>query len=151
MKLLLENSRAHLSKISLEADTAKHIEYTAFVLNDLGHRALLPYVPEGWEPVAHHMTIISPPEMKRRLPSRWLGTDLCVKIVGIALNDRVASALVDLESTPLPMRGSTHAHITIATNPLVGAKPIESNNFSMENYEAVEPIEICGTIEEIMK
>ena len=61
------------------------------------------------------------------------------------------SALVDLEGVPLPMRGSTHPHITIATNPFVEAKAEESNNFSMENYEAVEPIEICGTIEEIMK
>ena len=67
MKLLLENWRDHLSKISLETDMARHIEYTALVLDDLGHRTLLAYVPEGWTPKSHHMTIISPPEMKRRL------------------------------------------------------------------------------------
>ena len=70
MKLLLENWRDHLSEISLGADMAKHIEYTALVLDDLGHRALLPYAPEGWSPIAHHMTIISPSEMERRLPSQ---------------------------------------------------------------------------------
>tara|TARA_R110002074_G_scaffold88233_3_gene194486 strand:- start:135 stop:590 length:456 start_codon:yes stop_codon:yes gene_type:complete len=151
MKLLLENWRDHLSEISLGADMAKSIEYTGLVLNDLGHRALLPYVPEGWTPKSHHMTIISPPEMKRRLPSRWLGTGLCVKVVGIAQNDRVASALVDLEGVPLPMRGPSLPHITIAINPLVEAKAEESNNFQMSDYDPIELITVCGTIQEIQK
>jgi len=151
MKLILENWRDHLSEISLGTDMAKHIEYTGLVLNDLGHRALVPYVPEGWTPVAHHMTIISPPEMKRRLPSRWLMTGLCVKVVGIAQNDRVVSALVDLQGVSIPMKGPSHPHITIATNPLVGAKPMESNNFQISDYEPIEPINVCGTTREIEK
>ena len=148
MKLLLENWQEYLKE---NFDLAKSIDYTALVLNDLGNRALLPYVPEGWTPVAHHMTIINPPEMTTRLPSRWIGGGLCVKVVGIAQNDRVASALVDLEGVPLPMRGSTHPHITIATNPLVGAKPMESNNFQMSDYNPIEFITVCGTIREIQK
>ena len=60
MKLLLENWQEYLKE---NFDLAKSIDYTALVLNDLGNRALLPYVPEGWTPVAHHMTIINPPEM----------------------------------------------------------------------------------------
>ena len=151
MKLLFENWRDHLSEISLGTDMAKSIEYTGLVIDDLGHRTLLPYAPEGWTPVAHHMTIISPPEMKRRLPSRWLGTGLCVKVVGIAQNDRVVSALVDLEGVLLPMRGPSLPHITIATNPLVGAKPMESNNFQMSDYDPIEFITVCGTIREIQK
>jgi hypothetical protein len=153
MKLLLESWRDYLSEISLGTDMAKHIDYTALVLNDTGHKALLPYVPAGWTPKAHHMTIISPPKMKRRLPTRWLDTELCVKVVGIALNDRVATALVDLEGLLLPMKGPSHPHITVAINPLVGAKAVESNNFSISDYDTdtFKPIKVCGTIREIEK
>lgn len=150
MKLLLENWREHLSEISLGTDIATGIRYTALILNDMGHRSLLLYVPEGWTPIAHHMTILRPRE-GGSLPSRWLGAGLCVSVVGIALNDRVASALVALEGIPLPTKGIDHPHITIAVNPLVGAKPAESNKLQMSDYERIEPINVCGTIREIEK
>ena len=61
------------------------------------------------------------------------------------------SALVDLQGVSIPMKGPSHPHITIATNPLVGAKPMESNNFQISDYEPIEPINVCGTTREIEK
>jgi hypothetical protein len=51
---------------------------------------------------------------------------------------------------PLPMKGPTFPHITIATNPETGGKPMMSNEFSISDFESVTPITICGKIEEIV-
>ena len=38
-------------------------------------------------------------------------------------------------------------HITIATND--GGKPAMSNEFSDTEFEPIEPIEVCGKVEEV--
>jgi len=127
------------------------IEYTALVLDDASHNQLASMAPEGWSVYAHHMTIISPPNSSTRLPSRWLGESECVSVVGIASDDKVMTALIDVRGAPIPMKGPAFPHVTIATNPKEGGKPVMSNSFSKEDFRPVGPIKICGTIEEIMK
>ena len=131
------------------------IAYTALVLDQASHAKLAALAPEGWKVFSHHMTIINPPNQKRRLPGRWLGQEMCVKVVGIAQDRMVMTAIVDLEGVPLPMKGPEYPHVTIATNPAEGGKPSFSNwkfkpVFDEHNFEAIDPITVCGTIEEIL-
>ena len=156
MKLLLENWRKYVNEVSMGFDMAKSIEYTAFVLDETSHQKLAALAPEGWKVYAHHMTVINPLNQKQRLPSQWLEYEGCINIVGIAEGQHVMTALVDLGHLPLPMKGPEYPHITIATNPEAGGKPSMSNwkykpEFSEGNFRQIEPIEVCGTIEEVPK
>jgi hypothetical protein len=75
----------------------------------------------------------------------------CFKIISIAQNDQVITALVDLGDLPLPMKGPTMPHVTIAVNPATGGKAEMSNAFQEQDYNPIEPIEICGTVEEVLR
>ena len=150
MKLIMENWRSFLNELSLGEPT-KNIEYTAFVLAD--NSKLLGYVPEGWTTKAHHMTILPPTDMKRRLPSRWLDYSGCLEVVGIAQNEQVIAVRVDLGDLQLPMKIRGFPHITIAVNPK-SKPPGEaqmSNDFVDTDFEPLEggPIEVCGSVEEV--
>lgn len=149
MKLIFENWRKLLKEFEM-GEPSKDVEYTAFVLDD--NSKLLEHVPEGWKEYAHHMTIIPPTEMSQRLPSRWLDYEGCLEVVGIAKNDKVVAARVNLDDLPIPMKIKGLPHITIATNPKTGGKPLMSNDFLEEDFEPLEkPIEVCGKIEEVIK
>ena len=130
------------------------IDYTAFVLDADSARALREYVPEGWAPKSHHMTIITPQKQKQRLPSRWLGfedTTGQIKVVGLAKNDKVITGLVDLGGLPVPMKGPAFPHVTIAINPEAGGKAQMSNEFQLSDFEPITPIPITGAVEEILR
>ena len=149
MKLLLENWRQYLNEVEMGEPT-KNIGYTAFVLDD--NSKLLEYVPEGWKEYAHHMTILPPTEMKRRLPARWLDYEGCLRITAIAKNEQVVAARVDLEGMPIPMKIRGLPHITIATNPESGGNPSMSNDFVEEDFEPLEEsFEVCGKVEEVSR
>ena len=149
MKLLREYIRGLLTEINL-GQSHGTIKYTALILDNQSQSQLAQLVPKGWKIYSHHMTIISPPNQKRRLPSQWLEAEECVKITAIAQNDQVMTGLVDLGGMPLPMKGPSFPHITIATNPETGGKPVMSNGFSMSDFEPVAPITVCGKIEEVL-
>jgi hypothetical protein len=152
MKHLLESWQEYINEVNMGFDMTKSIEYTAFVLDDTSHKKLAAMAPEGWTVKAHHMTIIRPHEMKSgRLDSRWLELEGCFKIISIAQNDQVITALVDLGDLPLPMKGPTMPHVTIAVNPATGGKAEMSNAFQEQDYNPIEPIEICGTVEEVLR
>ena len=151
MKLILENWKKYLKEISLGEPT-KSIEYTAFVLED--NSELLKYVPEGWKAFAHHMTLLPPPEMKRRLPSHWLEYEGCLDVIGIARNDQVIAARIEIPSDlPIPFKIRGLPHVTIATNPKTGGKAEMSNDFVEEDFESLEngPIKVCGKVEEVLR
>ena len=153
MKLILENWRQYLNEVEMGEPT-KDIAYTAFVLDD--NSKFLEYVPEGWETHAHHMTILAVTDMKRRLPERWQSyghdEEACLKVVGIAKNDQVVAARVDLEGLPIPMKIRGLPHITIATNPEAGGKPAMSNKFKEEDFVPLDAlIVVCGKVEEVSR
>ena len=149
MNLLRKCIHEMLSEISLGRSHGA-VKYTALVLDDESHHKLSVLSPPEWNPVAHHMTIINPPNQKLRMPSRWLGAEECVKIISIAKNDQVMTGLVDLGDLPIPMKGPAFPHVTIAINSLLGGKASMSNLFLLSDFESIEPISICGIIEEIL-
>ncbi len=131
------------------------IEYTAFVLDPGSTKALSKYVPKEWTPKSHHMTIISPREQKQRLPSHWLDfedkKEGQMKVVAVAKNDKVITGLVDLGGLPVPMKGPTFPHVTIAVNPETGGKAHMSNEFQISDFKPIKPITITGAVEEILR
>ena len=152
MILLREYIREILSEMDL--GTGVGIEYTALVLDDASHQALAELAPPGWKIYSHHMTVINPPNQKQRLPARWLDQKVAVKVTSVAgggPDDSVMTAMVDLGGQPIPMKGPAFPHITIATNPAKGGKPAMSNNFSNADFEPIDPIQLSGTIEEIIR
>ena len=148
MNLLREYIREMLGEMNL-GQSFGTIKYTALVLDSASQQRLAALAPEGWQVYAHHMTVINPPNQKGRLPSQWLEAEECVKITAIAQNDQVITGLVDLGGMPLPMKGPSFPHITIATNPETGGRPVMSNEFSSSDFESIAPIKVCGKVEEV--
>jgi hypothetical protein len=153
MNLLREYIRELLTEVNL--GTGKGIEYTAFVLDNDVSKELLQYAPSGWTPKSHHMTIISPPNQKQRLPSHWLDFSDEIgqmKVVKIAQNDKIITGLVDLDGLPIPMKGPAFPHVTIAVNPN-GGKAVMSNDFTKEDFKGgdIPHIPLTGRVEEILK
>lgn len=148
MELIIENWRKFINEATTGFDLAKSIEYTAFVLDDDSRRKLAKMAPDGWKVYAHHMTMIPPTEQKQRLPPSQF-FEGCIKVVGIARNDKVITAKVDLGDIALYNKIAGVPHITIATN--AGGKPAMSNEFSDEDFEPIEPIMVCGKVEEVQR
>ena len=146
MKLLLENWRKYINEVAMGHDMAKSIEYTGFILDKGSHQKLAQLAPEGWKVYAHHMTMIPPTEQKQRLPTDQF-YEGCLTVIGIAQNKRVIAVRVDSESQNLYNKIEGLPHVTIATNPAAGGKPAMSNEFSDQDFQFIEPIEICGKVQ----
>ena len=114
-------------------------EYTALFLDDASRDKLTDILddpPPGWALYADHMTLKFGSE---GVPERYLGPAQ-LKVVGVALNDRVMAARVE---TDIPAQNDI-PHITIATAP--GAKPSESNDFSLDDFDDVDAIVLKGEV-----
>ena len=138
MKLLLENWKSYLTE---------NIKYTAFVLDDESSRSLASRVPEGWKVHSHHMSLV-PPTERSRLP-RGQFFEGCLTVTGIASNERVMAARVDVGDEALLFKIEGLPHVTIATNPSEGGRPEMSNEFIEADFEPIDPIRICGKVTEI--
>jgi len=148
MKLLLENWRGYLNEVGMGFDMAKSSsKYTGFILDNASHQKLAHLAPKGWKVYAHHMTMIPPTDHKQRLPSDQF-YDGCLTVVGIAQTDQVIAVRVDTTSQNLYSKIEGVPHITIATN---GVSPAMSNEFGEQDFKPIDPIEICGKVEEVMK
>jgi hypothetical protein len=148
MKLLIENWRKYLNEASVGFDLAKAIAYTAFVLDHESHLKLAKMAPDGWKVYAHHMTMLPPTDQKQRLPPSQF-FEGCIKVVGIARNDMVITAKVDVGDILVYSKLDTIPHITIATN--AGGKPAMSNEFSDADFEPIDPVTVCGKVEEVLR
>ena len=146
MELILENWRQYINEASVGSDLAKAIAYTAFVLDDESHLKLAKMAPDGWKVYAHHMTMLPPTEQKQILPPSQF-FEGCIKVVGIARNEMVIAAKVDLGEMAVYNKIVGIPHITIATND--GGTPAMSNEFSDEDFDPIEPITVCGKVEEV--
>ena len=148
MELIIENWRHYLNEASVGFDLAKAIAYTAFVLDDESHLKLAKMAPDGWKVYAHHMTMLPPTDQKQRLPPSQF-FEGCIKVVGIARNDMVITAKVDVGDILVYSKLDTIPHITIATN--AGGKPAMSNEFSDADFEPIDPVTVCGKVEEVLR
>lgn len=85
-------------------------------------------VPEGWTAVAHHMTIDHPARKGfRELGEDEEGRGDTLRVTHVARDDRVLA--VRVSPSRFASRNDT-AHITIATNPAAGGKPVHSNELT---------------------
>ena len=73
---------------------------------------------------------------------------LVEKEVAVAENEKVKTVLVDVGDILIPMKGSSFPHVTIAVNPAADGKPFMSNQFSLNDFQPISPIILCGVIEE---
>ena len=160
MKLILENWRKFVNEVSLGSDMAKSIEYTGLVLDPdhEGTKKLKSMVPKGWKEHSHHMTMIPPPKMKQRLPTGQF-FEGCLKVVGVAINDKVMAAKVDIGDKLLYFKIEGVPHVTIATaidpkktkdpkNPVYYSAKL-SNEFTDDDFTEPADFEICGKVEEV--
>lgn len=128
-----------------EEEVKKDVRYTAVVLDDKSRTALLKrlgnMIPEGWETIAHHMTINLGPIDP--IYERFLGMTANLTANSFAADDKVMAVGVSGFPTinKLP-------HITLAVNRTNGGKPMMSNNLT--DWEPLsEPIVLTGKVTEV--
>jgi len=118
--------------------------YSALILNDKSHNRLVQAfskdIPEGWEVIAHHMTIKMGPLTGKF--EQLKGLEAKATVTHFACNDRVCAVLVD---TLVPSTNQVK-HITLAVNRQAGGKPHMSNN--LKDWQQVAPVVLFGLIQE---
>ena len=122
-----------------------NVSYSAIVLDDSSRQRLIDkfknIIPEGFEIIAHHMTInlgeIDPEYEK------YLGLAVRLTVNDIAMDDKVIAVGVSGFNTRNPK-----AHITLAVNRANGGKPVMSNNLT--NWERLRrPLSLRGKVTQI--
>ena len=121
------------------------ISYSAVVLEERSRERLLKkfgeMIPEGWEVVAHHMTI-NMGELNPDL-ERYLGLPVSLNVVSFAQDDKVvAVGVTGFESA------NAQPHITLAVNRQEGGKPFMSNNLT--RWDSINrPLRLVGKVTEV--
>lgn len=114
------------------------IMYTALVLDKESREALLRYVLpiEGWEMLAHHMTIEFPADTHP-----LLGKEVCVEATHWACDEKVIAVRI----SDAGLSRNKTPHVTIAVNRENGGKPVMSNN--LNNWMMLRaPLTLFGTV-----
>jgi len=120
----------------------RKVKYTAVVLTPESRELLLTLFPplEGYEPIAHHMTICMGGWNR---PER-IGEKICLQVVGFDCDSKVSAVKImgggDLSQNETP-------HVTISVNRRNGGKPVMSND--LNNWTKIHPFLIEGIIEEV--
>ena len=145
MKLILENWNKFLNE--------QHISYSGVVLDEESKQKLLALeIPEGWEPVAHHMTITMGSLIHKKgkhdfSEAYQIGSVVELPVVAVGRDERAMAVQVQApgeinKKIPFP-------HITVAVNRAGGGKPFHSNKIPQENFEPLSGIALTGTVEEV--
>lgn len=122
-----------------------NISYSAVVLDDKSRQRLIErfktIIPEGFEIVAHHMTINMgeiDPELEK-----YLGLPVRLSVNEFAIDDKVVAVGVSGFETH-----NAKAHITLAVNRENGGKPMMSNKLT--NWQPLKrPLYITGKVTEV--
>ena len=142
MKLLLENWREYL--------TEQRVAYAGVILDDESKQKLLDLgVPEGWEPVAHHMTITMGPLSKRDETEGGLyrvGDEVELSVVGAGQDERVKAVKVE-PPHPVNARHVKFPHITVAVNAAGGGKARHSQK--LQSFEPLSGTTLKGIVQEV--
>jgi hypothetical protein len=121
------------------------ISYSAVVLDGQSRERLInrfrSIIPEGFEIIAHHMTINMgeiDPEYEK-----YLGLPVRLAVEDIAMDDKVIAVGVSGFKT-----NNAKAHITLGVNRANGGKPMMSNNLT--NWEKIRrPLSLTGKVTEV--
>jgi len=124
----------------------RNITYSAVVLDESSRSMLLANlagnIPNGWEKIAHHMTI----NMGKIKPEweKYLGEKVLLKVRTVGYNDKTMAVGVETvvpSVTEIP-------HITIAINRKNGGKPYDSNKIT--NWKSIAfGLELTGEVVEV--
>ena len=122
-----------------------NISYSAVVLDDKSRQRLIErfktIIPEGFEIIAHHMTINMgeiDPELEK-----YLGLPVRLSVNEFAIDDKVVAVGVSGFETH-----NSKAHITLAVNRENGGKPMMSNKLT--NWQPLKrPLYITGKVTEV--
>lgn len=122
-----------------------NISYSAVVLDEQSRLRLInrfkSVIPEGWDVIAHHVTINMgeiDPEFQK-----YLGLPVRLSVDDIAMDDKVIAVGVSGFKTRNPK-----AHITLAVNRAIGGKPMMSNNLT--NWKKIRrPLLLTGKVTEV--
>jgi hypothetical protein len=122
------------------------IAYSAVVLDEESRSKLLANlagnIPQGWEKIAHHMTI-NLGEIKPEF-EKYLGMTVLLRVRTVGYSDKVMAVGVE---TSVPTINKI-PHITIAVNRKDGGKPYMSNQIT--NWKSIAfGLELKGTVEEV--
>ena len=135
MKLILERWNRYL--------LLENVAYSGVVLDSESRQRLLDSVniPEGWEPIAHHMTItLGPllhPKGKHDFSKNYgPGDEVSLKVTHVGLDDRAMA--VKVEAPHEISKRVAFPHITIAVNREGGGKPFHSNKIPGDNFKPIE-------------
>ena len=145
MKLLLENWRGFLME--------QNISYSGVVLDEGSKQQLLNLdIPEGWEPVAHHMTITKGSLVHERGEHDFsktypVGSEVELPVVAIGRDERAMAAKIAPPSEV--NKDISFPHVTVAVNRDGGGKPFHSNKIPEENFRPSTGIILRGTVEEV--
>lgn len=118
--------------------------YTAIVLDDSSRNELIQMfqnIPDGWEIVAHHMTI---DPFKDNADER-IGQKVIFQATDVGISDKaIAIKVVGYDRTT----NNAFPHITVAINRNNGGKPKDSN--VIQNWEKIKgKIQLQGTIQNV--
>jgi len=115
----------------LGEEEVKKISYSGVVLDDKSRASLIKIfqrmIPEGWETIAHHMTIKlgALEDGSNEKQDMEDGTEIHLNVTDYAIDDKVMAVGVKGYSSTNPK-----PHITIAVNRAEGGKPFMSNKLT---------------------
>jgi len=129
----------------IKENEMEKVSYSAMVLDDKSRASLLkvftPMIPEGWEVIAHHMTINM--GLIDEKYKDLLGKDVKLNVISYAIDDLVMA--VGVQGVPTTNK---IPHITIAVNRKDGGKPFMSNKLT--DWKSLGfPLKLTGKIEEL--
>ena len=124
-----------------EGSLTRISHYTGVVLDEPSRTALLAAVqdkiPQGWDVVAHHMTVnMGAPQ------GVTSGAEFDLTAVAFGIDDKVAAVQVE---TDAPSNNSLK-HITVAVNRAGGGKPFMSNK--LQKWDPIPSITLKGIVAE---
>jgi len=146
MKLLLESWREYLL-------TEQNISYSGIVLDQDSKQKLLELpIPEGWDPVAHHMTItmgpIRHPKGKHDFSESYsVGAEVELPVVSVGQDERAMAVIVDVPGEI--NKKISFPHITVAVNRAGGGKSFHSNKIPEDNFQPLNGLTLRGIVEEV--
>ena len=125
-------------------DILKSVNYSAAVLDEESKKELLGLdIPEGWKPIAHHMTITLGPLKEDSIYE--VGQEVVMPIIAIGRDDRAMAVKVKVDG--INLKHTVFPHVTVAINP-DGGKPMHSKSIPEENFEKISGV-LRGIVTEI--
>jgi len=126
----------------------KQVNYSAVVLDDKSRAGLLkvfsPMIPEGWESIAHHVTIKlgALEDGSQAQEDMENNVEISLKVTDYAMDDLVMAVGVEGYETT-----NNKPHITIAVNRVEGGKPYLSNK--LQDWKPIKfPLILTGKVSE---